>query len=177
MDDQESISTSVMSIVVTEEQRQFIIDMWNMNNWQLTLNSESMDQDQHDTSDQSPLIQPCETDPECAHCLCKPCVTSESNRQLWWETENSDPANANSALRKPIYKRFWTMMYHRGVWVDPRYLLRKDAALADDPSMHAWSGPRRNGHPRDLMPKCVTSMVRMWLPNPHSKPYMGHKWS
>ena len=53
-------------------------------------------------------------------------------------------------LRKSDYACFWTNLFHRNVWQDPRYLVRKRAALRQDPR-------RRNYvyHRRDLMPKCV----------------------
>ncbi len=27
---------------------------------------------------------------ECAYCLCKPCITDERNRQLWWAAESQE---------------------------------------------------------------------------------------
>lgn len=50
---------------------------------------------------------------ECRYCLCKPCITNEQNRQLWWETKSQPPHQRNTGLRKDKYKRFWTMMFHR----------------------------------------------------------------
>jgi hypothetical protein len=47
---------------------------------------------------------------ECQYCLCKPCITHENNRQMWWETENQIPHERNSMLRKSDYKRFWTKL-------------------------------------------------------------------
>ena len=90
---------------------------------------------------------------------------------MWWETENQIPHERNSMLRKSDYKRFWTNLFHRNVWQDPRYLVRKRAALRQDPR-------RRNYvyHRRDLMPKCVLVLVRSWFPNPPNVPYMGHMW-
>jgi hypothetical protein len=69
------------------------------------------------------------------------------------------------------YKRFWTNLFHRNVWQDPSYLVRKSAALRQDTR-------RRNYvyHRRDLMPKCVLVLVRSWFPNPPYVPYMGHMW-
>lgn len=108
---------------------------------------------------------------ECRYCLCKPCITSERNRQLWWEDEDTNPSPRNYALRKEVYKRFWTMMFHRDVWNDPRYTEAKIVALQNDPRCRnlVW-------HRRDIMPKCVLSLVRGWFPNLPGAPYLGHLW-
>lgn len=108
---------------------------------------------------------------ECAYCFCRPCITSETNRQFWWETDEAPPSGNNHGLRKEKYKRFWTMMFHRGVWDEPRYKLKKQIALQSDPRLrnYVW-------HRRDIMPKCVLTTVRQWLPNPEGLPYMGHMW-
>ncbi|VDI53167.1 Hypothetical predicted protein [Mytilus galloprovincialis] len=109
--------------------------------------------------------------PECSYCLCRPCITDERNRQMWWENENCVPHERNSFLRKDKFKRFWTNLFHRGVLNDPRYLRRKRDALKRD-------RPRRQYtyHRRDLIPKCVLELVRKWFPNPSCQEYMGHKW-
>ena len=92
-------------------------------------------------------------------------------RQLWWETDNQIEHERNSQLRKEKYKRFWTNLFHRGVWKDPRYLEQKREVLRRD--------FRRNKyiyHRKDLMPKCVIELVRHWYPNLQDKEYMGHMW-
>lgn len=116
-----------------------------------------------------------DTADECPWCFCKPCVTDMSNQQLWWETECHLPDSSNSKLRKPHYQRFWVMLLHRGIWNKNAYKLRKTAALKNR-NAHAWIGPNSK-HPRDIMPDCVLNMVRKWLPNPATVPYMGHKWT
>ena len=86
--------------------------------------------------------------------------------------EEPEMANrSNAQLRKDKYKRFWTMLFHRNVWKDPRYRERKRRALQHDPR-------RKNYvyHKRDIMPKCVIDLVRHWLPNLNNQPYMGHMW-
>ena len=108
---------------------------------------------------------------ECMFCLCRPCITHERNRQLWWEQQNGAPHLRNSGLRKEKYQRFWTMMYHRDAWKDPRYLAEKLKALQADPRHRKYEW-----HRRDIMPKCVLSLVRTWFPNPDGVPYMGHLW-
>lgn len=108
---------------------------------------------------------------ECKYCLCKPCITNERNRQLWWEDESITPNRRNSGLRKEKYQRFWTMMFHRDAWKDPRYVAAKAVALQSDRRQRQFEW-----HRRDIMPKCVLSLVRGWFPNPPGVPYMGHLW-
>ena len=109
---------------------------------------------------------------ECPHCLCKPCITSECFRQMWWETDSVEPDEKNHSLRKEKYKYFWTMLYHREVFLDERYINRKLEALKRDPR-------RRNTvyHRREILPDCVLNTVRKWYPNPPDIPYMGHRWN
>jgi hypothetical protein len=108
---------------------------------------------------------------ECAHCFCSPCITDESNRQLWWETTNTDPSEFNSCSRKSAYRKFWTMMLHHNVWNDPRYQDKKTKAL----QIRRARGRRfvTHGHQRDIMPNCVIDLVRGWYPNPENILYMG----
>ena len=108
---------------------------------------------------------------ECRFCLCRSCITNEQNRQFWWEDNNEAPCRRNSALRKEKYKRFWTMMFHRDAWKDPRYQAEKLRALRADPRHRKYEW-----HRHDIMPKCVLSLVRQWFPNPAGVPYMGHLW-
>ena len=88
---------------------------------------------------------------------------------MWWETETYLPHQRNSRIRKDKYRRFWTMLLHRGVWDDQRYIERKQRALEHDGQNQEW-------HRRDILPSCVVNLVRGWLPNPKDKPYMGHLW-
>lgn len=108
---------------------------------------------------------------ECPYCLCRPCITSEENRQYWWETENEVPNIRNSCIRKDKYQRFWAMLLHRGVWNDQRYIAQKNQAMENENRRQ-----RLEWHKRDIMPKCVVELVRTWLPNPKDVPYMGHMW-
>lgn len=104
---------------------------------------------------------------ECEYCLCQPCVLHDNNRQAWWPQDNSEPAENNSGLRKNLYYKFWTMLYHRGVWDDERYIQRK---------RQATENIDRAIIRREIMPVCVLDRVREWLPNVQGQPYMGHKW-
>ena len=92
---------------------------------------------------------------------------------IWplWHDRAEALHQRNSGLRKEHYKRFWTMLFHRGAWNDDRYLLMKTDALARD---HRTQ--RFDWHRRDIMPKCVVTLVRHWFPNPGGFPYMGHMW-
>jgi hypothetical protein len=108
---------------------------------------------------------------ECIYCFCRPCITDEVNRQMWWETEPHPKHKRNRNLRKEKYKRFWTMMYHREIWDHPRYVEKKRRALEQDPRFRnlVWPG-------RDIIPDCVIKCVRGWFPNPDNIPYVGHLW-
>jgi hypothetical protein len=92
-------------------------------------------------------------------------------KQMWWHDRAEAPHQRSSGLRKEQYKRFWTMLLHRGAWDDDRYLLMKTDASARD---HRTQ--RFDWHKRDIMPKCVVTLVRHWFPNPGGFPYMGHMW-
>ena len=97
---------------------------------------------------------------ECIYCLCRPCISSEKNRQMWWLEDPVAPNRSNFQRRKDKYKRFWTMLFQRNVWRDPRYIERKRNALRQDPLRKNYIYHRRN-----LMPKYVVSKVRYWLPD------------
>ena len=169
-------ATSVLSLQVTEEQREAIYHFFAYNDWDFrevaTNNNETPSNENSEIeSNGNFIIQQSQEADECPYCFCRPCITHEQNRQMWWEDENSDPHERNSFLRKEKYKRFWTNLFHREVWKDPRYLRRKRQALRRD-------RPRRKYvyHRRDLMPKCIIELVRTWFPNPPGQPYMGHMW-
>ena len=117
------------------------------------------------------VIPPDISEEECQYCFCRPCITNEQNKQMWWHDREEAPHQRNSGLRKEHYKRFWTMLLHRGAWNDDRYLLMKTDALARD---HRTQ--RFDCHKRDIMPKCVVTLVRHCFPNPGGFPYMGHMW-
>lgn len=109
----------------------------------------------------------------CQECFCRPCITSEDNRQAWWPEAQfaALPAPINSTSRKRLYKKFWTMIYHRGGWACPQYLVKKDGI------MQAGNPIRGDGRvKREIMPDCVTTKVRAWYPNAEQQPYMGHRW-
>ena len=176
MADLEGESTSILALEVTEEQKEALRAFYAHNDWEfneldiIDQNNSNDCESQAETVEQYQIAH----DPEfaeCTHCLCRPCITDERNRQSWWENASHAPNNRNSSLRKDKYKRFWTNLFHRRVWRDPRYLARKEEALSRDQRTEYDVF-----HRRDLMPKCVIKLVRTWLPNPRNKPYMGHRW-
>lgn len=111
----------------------------------------------------------------CPFCFAQPCVTHEDFRQGWWPMENVEPHRKNHLYRKDLYRRFWTMLYHRGVWNLPEYIVKKESALELDAHRRkfVWSKDRDK---RDIMPNCVISLIRTWFPNPACTAYMGHLW-
>jgi hypothetical protein len=176
---QDSSDTSVLSLHVTQEQRNTIEALFRHNNWNFDVvdTCGSGDNGSESGNDESDLVRPnvCfEQDSDsdrCPHCLCKPCITDERHRQLWWPEQSYTPRRKNSGLRKRLYQKFWTMMYHRGIWAEEEYLQRKAVALGFDPHHNHYVY-----HKRDIMPACVIKLVRGWYPNPRDIPYMGHMW-
>ena len=108
---------------------------------------------------------------KCLYCFCSPCVTHESNKQLWWESCSLAAKRYNRSYRKAAYRKFWTMMYHRDIWNTEEYQQKKARCL------EANLGEQLAFHRRDIMPECVVKLVRNWYPNPKSVPYMGHRWA
>ena len=157
------------SLMVTSEQRDSIVELFDQNEWPIEENSQNdVPMDVDPDRFRIPHDDQCD---ECMYCYCKPCITSENNRQMWWEDECHPARRINHSLRKESYKKFWTMLFHRGVFLDERYQSIKQAALKRDPRCKnmVW-------HRRDILPKCVLELVRMWFPNPPNMPYMGHMW-
>ncbi|CAG2188780.1 unnamed protein product [Mytilus edulis] len=146
----------------------------NAQNLQMTTEqSTQTDNNEEDEDDDQPgfVIQQDPSKEECRYCFCKPCITDDQNRQMWWHGQSEVAHQRNSSLRKEHYKRFWTMLLHRGAWNDDRYMLMKADAMTRD-----HRSQRFDWHKRDIMPKCVVTLVRCWFPNPGGFPYMGHMW-
>ena len=159
---------------VNSEQRDAITQLFEDNNWNLEVFTMTEDEGQGAENFVRTYRIEQSQDPEhdeCPYCLCRPCITDETNRQLWWEPAPIPPSIHNHSLRKERYKYFWTMLFHRGVFLDERYQNRKLQAMQADPRL-------RNEvcHRRDLLPKCVIGLVREWFPNLPGIPYMGHRW-
>ncbi len=58
---------------------------------------------------------------ECPLCLCHPCVTGDTNKQMWWEDKTYPASRSNSRIRKNHYQRFWVMLLYRGAWEKELY--------------------------------------------------------
>ena len=169
----------VVSLLLTEEQRLAIKAFFGHNNWNYTeTTSPEMAVPPEDDLDLEPghIISQDPDAAECVYCLCRPCITDASNQQLWWDSEPQEAHERNSVIRKGLYKRFWTMLFHRGAWLDPRYKQKKADALQQDKNRqhYVWGGGK--AHKRDIMPDCVLQCVRSWYPNPPRLQYMGHRW-
>ena len=168
----------VLQLIVTEQQQQVIENLFGHCNWKYEECGEREKHGNFDDHTDAPgyVVSQNEELAECTECLCRPYITDVSNKQMWWEDEPQPPHARNSNTRKRLYKPFWTMLYHRQVWQDPRYLERKAAALEQDRLRihYVWSGGRL--HKRDIMPKCVLQLVRSWLPNPTTCECMGNRW-
>ncbi|OWF41269.1 hypothetical protein KP79_PYT18901 [Mizuhopecten yessoensis] len=170
-----------VTLVVNEEQRNAISQLFQEKHWEYSeKNNEGDCQEESasmtpDTSNQvtcSGFTIPQDTDSdECQYCLCRPCITNERNKQQWWELRENPQNRKNNIHRKELYKRFWTMLYHRGAWGDQRYQDKKKQALGIQ-----TMGGEPVWHRRDIMPDCVIKLVRFWFPNPDSMEYMGHLW-
>lgn len=172
----ENEDTSVISLRVNPEQRETIIQFINFNEWELdemlcegdTIENQNTSDEDFERTFRIPQNENCD---ECQQCFCKPCITDEKNTQMWWPSEAVLPDRRNSSFRKQKYKFFWTMLFHRGVFLDARYKERKLIALQSDPRLKNVAS-----HRRDILPECVVDLVRFWFPNPKDIPYMGHRW-
>lgn len=110
-----------------------------------------------------------ETDPDmCGDCLLSPCVTT--NRQAWLGNGKRASEN-NRNLRRIRYRKFWAMLENRNAWRKPRYLRKKAAYMRREEVDETVI--RMN---REIMPECVTGLVRGLYPNPAGVPYIGHMW-
>lgn len=177
----EKEDTSVISLRVNSEQREAIIQFFNFNNWDLEeATGEGIQSNADETDENGDVLGNFERTfhipqdnnvEECPHCFCRPCITNERNHQMWWKSECEPPSRRNSSLRKEKYKFFWTMLFHRGVFQDPRYKSRKLEIMHQNPRLRGVVC-----HRRDVLPSCVLETVRRWLPNLKNVPYMGHRW-
>ena len=105
-----------MTLEVTEEQRETIFNLFQHNDWDyneivITNRNEDLEDNEagNDLVDDFSIAQSSEHE-ECPHSLCRPCITDENNRQVWWEHEKQLPHDRNSFLRKGNYKRFWILV-------------------------------------------------------------------
>ena len=189
----------VLSILVTNEQKRVIEALFGHNNWDFTEvpvrtnedvqmsasnqlqsaneivtepngNDESVDNgDDGNAEENVQLASDEETDPDmCDDCLLSPCVTI--HRQAW--LGNGKRAHINNRnLRHIRYKKFWAMLENKNAWRKPRYLRKKATYMRREEVDETVI--RMN---REIMPECVTGLVRGLYPNPPGVPYIGHMW-
>lgn len=124
---------------LTEEQKNAIKELFDENEWdykEIDWDEEAEHQSSFDPHDVTPgfVIKDSteESDVECPHCFCTPCITDEKRRQAWWPTQPCQPHEANTLDRKKCYKSFWTMMWHREAFKDARYLQRPSEGMERD---------------------------------------------
>lgn len=110
---------SILAIEVSETQRETIRQLfghdWELNEVPIEENI-TTSQASQDTEESDPYFEECvinqnQEAEECQHCLCRPCITLETNRQLWWSVECEQLNRSNSHRRRDKYKRFWTMLF------------------------------------------------------------------
>lgn len=92
-------------------------------------------------------------------CFSRPCVMSDQNRQLWWPKRCREGSQKIKHHRKGLYKTFCTMLCHRGLWQDERYLARKSVTVCFD-SRHRRFVWQSHAYKREIMPDCVVRQVR-----------------
>ena len=174
--------TSKISANLSEEKLAAIRALFAYNGWDWDSNWEEPREDVPDTPEPTngqddPEIHfpPVPHFPECPECFCQPCIVHDMHRQLWWPQQAKPASSQNNKCRKVLYKKFWTMLSHRGVWQDGRYVDRKSRAIRIDVRRRRFLW-QTVGMKREIMPNCVIRQVREWFPNPDNLPYMGHLW-
>ena len=102
-------------------------------------------------------------------CLCKPCITLESNRQAWWETGNTLECEENSSSRKGHYRRFWVMFLYWNVWSDGRDKATKEALLTN--AENVITGPSIRSSWREVI--LCGEMCLDLAPKPRKKTFLN----
>jgi hypothetical protein len=97
MGDVENPQKTILASEVTEEQKETIYHLFSHNNWdfheiEIKVNKNNVTGEINQTRtpenfDDFSIEQNDDFD-ECQYCLCKPCITHEDNRQMWWEELN-----------------------------------------------------------------------------------------
>ncbi|CAH1242322.1 Hypp6577 [Branchiostoma lanceolatum] len=110
-------------------------------------------------------------DGECASCFLQPCVAEYYAGRIGQPRallHRHRPHPKNSGTRKGKYRQFWKQINKKGGWKDPRYLALKEQRMRTDGVDIVK---------REVMPDCVTALVRDCYPNPSTMPYLGHRWN
>ena len=154
---------------LNSEQLNAIKDLFQSKNWSLKVETKTADKTVEQL-EKPYYIPPDNEKDKCPFCFCRPCVTDESNRQLWWGNSNGVSHRANAASRKGCYRNFWAMMSHRGVWQIEEYTDKKKSQLRLNKGNIVTVR-------REIMPECVLKAVRNWYPKTDDEVYMGHTWA
>ena len=109
----------------------------------------------------------------CQHCFLQPYVTTY--RQSWL-VQRKRPHRGNCATRRRMYKKFWSVLYHRDAWKHPQYIHKKQQHLVASFPETVWETGIGHHTDREIMPDCVLELVRDLYPNPPGQPYTGHRW-
>ncbi|CAC5426768.1 unnamed protein product [Mytilus coruscus] len=105
-------SRPVLSLEVTQEQREAIYHFFANNDWEFKdISGENASVEKNESNEGDFFIAHDENSDECPNCLCRQSITNERNRQLWWENENHPEHERNAYLRKDKYKRFGPICY------------------------------------------------------------------
>ena len=129
---------TVLKLNVTQEQWDTIEHLFAYYDWKFD-EVESSDLSIPCGADFKPgyIVEQSLTAEECPYCLCKPCITDDSNKQQWWAKEVQPASVHNHKQRKDAFRRFWTMLFHRRVWLDERYLQKKKTGLGSRPTPYS----------------------------------------
>ena len=88
----------------------------------------------------------------CPYCFMETCVATMPSD---WLGPGQPACDANSGVRKTMYKRYWQLIDNLGGWNLHLYLAKKQ--LRGDVGLV---------HKRQIMPECVVEKVRQLYPNP-----------
>jgi hypothetical protein len=113
------------------------------------------------------------TSDSCPYCFLQPCVIT--HRQSWL-IGRKESHTGNRAIRRRMYKKFWSTLYHRDAWKHPLYLMKKQEDLIACFPETVWETGSGHHTDREIMPDCLLNLVRDLYPNLPGQPYTGHKW-
>ena len=120
----------VITYIFNQIQRDAIKNLFGKEKWDYReLNAQKNSNDDFDPDDYEPgyIIKQSDTDNECPFSVCQPCITNQHHA---WRPQALKPPNIlNSKSRKICYKSSCTMLFHRRVWKDAKYVTQTLAAL------------------------------------------------